>query len=160
MICNKQMPPDARVWVYQSNRALSDAELSAIKEAGIRFISDWTAHGADLKAGFDILYSHFIIISVDERQVAAGGCSIDKSIHFIKELEKQFNLSLLNRMQVAYRSEGKIKICNLSEFEKLIAQKKVDQSTVVFNNTISTKAAFDKEWEIPLEQSWLSRVLI
>lgn len=153
------MPLDSRVWVFQSNRAFSDIEVKAIEKAGIQFIADWKGHGVSLKASFDILYKHFIVISVDENQAAAGGCSIDEANNFIKKVEQHFNLILLDRMQVAYRKGEEIVVCHLSEFEKLAAQKQVDESTIVFNNMVSTKATFDKEWEVPLKQSWQSRVL-
>ena len=155
-----QMPNEARIWVYQSNRLLSNAEVSGIKKSGIEFIADWAAHGAALKASFAVLYSRFIIIAVDEKQALASGCSIDKSVKFIKALEQQFDLNLFDRLQVAYRKGDEILACHLNEFEKLATQGAVNGSTVVFNNMITTKASFDKEWEVPLANSWQKKVLI
>ena len=154
-----QMPPDARLWVYQSNKPLSDAELKAIREEGEQFIAGWSAHGAALRASFEILYGRFVVIAVDEKQALASGCSIDKSVHFIKSLEQKFNLNFFDRMQVAYKKGNEILACPLNEFEKLADQKIVDENTIVFNNMVNSKAAFEKEWEIPLKQSWQSRVL-
>jgi len=159
MTSHKHMPADARLWVYQSNRILSDAEVKAIEEDGLKFISDWAAHGASLKASFDVLHHLFVVIAVDEKQALASGCSIDKSVHFIKELEQKLNLNLFDRMQVAYRTSNEINVCKLSEFEKLAAQGLVNESTIVFNNMVTSKAAFDSEWEVPLKQSWQNRVL-
>jgi hypothetical protein len=153
------MPPDARLWVYQSNRILSAAEVEAVQKAGEDFISGWAAHGASLKASFEVLHSLFIVIAVDEQQALASGCSIDKSVHFIKALEQQLHLNLFDRMQVAYRSGNEIKVCKLSEFEKLAASGAVNASTIVFNNMVTSRAAFDKDWEVPLSQSWQNRVL-
>ncbi len=155
-----QMPLNARVWVYQSNRFLSDAEINSIKEQGTIFIQQWAAHGASLKASFDVLYNLFIVIAVDEQQALASGCSIDSSVKFMKELELKFNLNLFDRMQVAYRLDNEIKTCSLSEFEKLAEEEKVNEETIVFNNMITTKTSFDKEWEGPLKKSWQKRVLI
>ena len=153
------MPSDARVWVYQSNTILSDAEVNAIKNEGVHFISDWAAHGASLKASFDVLFNRFIVIAVDEQQAMASGCSIDKSVKFVKELEQKFKLNLFDRMQVAYRKGNEIIVCSLSEFEKLANQGLVNESTIVFNNMVSSKKAFDVEWEVPLKKSWQNRVL-
>ncbi len=153
------MTPDSKIWVYQSNRELSDLEVESITKSGLTFIDGWAAHGASLKASFDIFYNRFLIITVDEKQAMASGCSIDASIRFIKEMEKKFNLNLFDRLQVAYRSENKILSCSLSAFEKLAEQRLVSELTIVFNNMVTTKSAFDNEWEIPLKQSWQSRVL-
>jgi hypothetical protein len=155
----EEMPMDARVWVYQSNTLLSEEEIRAIKIKGAAFIESWAAHGAALKASFDILYDRFIIIGVDEKQAQASGCSIDKSVGFMKALEQEFNLQLFDRMQVAYRKQQEIEVCGLAQFEKLAQQGVVTPSTMVFNNMITTKAAFDTEWEVPLQQSWQKRVL-
>ncbi|HEY0030176.1 MAG TPA: ABC transporter ATPase [Bacteroidia bacterium] len=154
------MPSDARVWVYQSDRVFSDLELNSIMEAGANFISDWAAHGASLKASFDVLHNLFIVIAVDEKQALASGCSIDKSVRFVKELEQKLSLNLFDRMQVAYRKGKEIAICKLADFEKLAVEGAVDATTIVFNNMVSTKAAFDAGWEVPLKKSWQSRVLV
>lgn len=154
-----QMPADARVWIYQSNTRLSDEEVNAIAQEGKAFIESWTAHGAALKASFDILHNRFLVISVDEQQALASGCSIDKSMAFIKSLEKHYQLQLLDRMQVAYRKDEEIHVCALQEFEKRANKGEVTSSTIVFNNMITTKAAFDTAWEVPLQESWQKRVL-
>jgi len=168
MLSIKQMPDSARVWVFQSTKALSDTEVSAIQKAGIDFITNWTAHGASLKASFDILYNRFIIISVDEQQALASGCSIDKSVHFIKNLETQFNLNLFDRMQVAYRTGNEIKACHLNNLrEELLhsmvppnmATKEALGEVIVFNNMVTTKKEFESGWETSLKKSWQSRIL-
>jgi hypothetical protein len=156
----KNMPPEARVWVFQSTRNLSAAEVSAIENSGLSFVTEWSAHGASLKASFNVLYNRFIVIAVDEMQATASGCSIDKSVHFVKELEKQFNLNLFDRMNVAYRKGNEIESCSLSEFEKLAALNIVNETTIVFNNMVDTKSTFDTAWEVPLKKSWQSRVLV
>lgn len=155
----QQMPSDARVWVYQSNSLLSEAEVNTVLQKGKVFIETWTAHGASLKASFDVLFNRFIIISVDEQQAVASGCSIDKSLAFIKSLEQEQKLQLLDRMQVAYRDGAAIEVCALPEFEKRALKGLVNPNTIVFNNMITTKAAFDSSWELPLRESWQKRVL-
>lgn len=155
----QQMPLDSRLWVYQSTTLLSEEEITSILQKGKTFIESWTAHGAALKASFDVLYNRFIIIAVDEQQAMASGCSIDKSLAFIKSLEQEFKLQLLDRMQVAYRDGDSIEVCALPEFEKRAMKGAVNPNTIVFNNMITTKAAFDSSWEIPLKESWQKRVL-
>jgi len=155
-----QMPPDARVWVYQSNRRLLDTEIDIIKKSGQLFLKDWAAHGANLRSSLDVLYNRFVIIAVDEQQALASGCSIDKSVRFIIDMERQLNIGFFDRMQVAYRDKNnEIVACSLSEFEKLASQKSVGPSTIVFNNIVTTKQEFETKWEVPLKQSWQSRVL-
>jgi len=157
----KNMSDNARLWVYQSNRELTSDEIAVIKNKGDNFINGWSAHGAALKASFDILYNRFIIIAVDENQANASGCSIDKSVNFMKELEKIFGITLFDRLQVAYKnSNNNIAACSYSEFEKMAKEDLIKPETIVFNNMVTTKLAFEKEWETPAKNSWLSRAFI
>jgi hypothetical protein len=48
------------------------------------FCIQWTAHGANLKAYGEVRHHRFIVMIVDETAAGASGCSIDKSIHFIR----------------------------------------------------------------------------
>lgn len=162
----ESMPAYARVWVYQNDKEYSAEQLQAVENAGIAFINEWTAHGESLKATFDILYNRFVVIAVDEQQALASGCSIDKSVHFIKYLEKQFNLNLFDRMQVAYRNGNEIKACHITKLlDELTSQSDIGNDknklseVIVFNNMVTTKAEFDTKWEVPLKDSWQSRIL-
>jgi hypothetical protein len=148
------MPPTAKVWVYQSNKALSDTEVKAIEAAGIKFITQWAAHGASLDASFDVLYNRFIVLAVNEQQANASGCSIDSSVRFIKGLEQQFNLNLFDRMQVAYHDDNAINACHFNDLYAQLTALGKDKTqianTIVFNNMITTKQEFDSKWEVPL----------
>ena len=77
--------PQSKVWVYQSNREFTASETEEIKKIGLLFTRDWTAHGSQLNASLDILYNRFIVVMVDENDASASGCSIDKSLAFIKK---------------------------------------------------------------------------
>lgn len=153
----KEMPPDSRVWIYQSTRGLSQKEIEEINIKGQDFIEQWTAHGKLLKASFEIFYDRFLIFFVDEKQAIASGCSIDKSVNFVKEIEKKFNLNLFDRMAVAYKKGNEIISCRLNEFEKLLQKGIVNENTIVFNNLVQSKAEFDKSWEVPVKESWHKR---
>lgn len=156
----QNLPDDAKVWVYQANKVLSGEQLDTLIDKGNVFISEWAAHGASLKASFDVFYNRFVVIAVDEQQAMASGCSIDKSVKFMKEIGQQLGVDFFDRMQVAYiDKEDNVVSCSLNEFEKLANQNHVDENTIVFNNMVTTKAEFDSNWQIPLKNSWQSRVL-
>src|SRR3954466_10284215 len=92
------MPSDSRIWIYQSNRTFSGQEISVIEERAKQFLETWTAHDNALRASFEIRYNHFLLIMIDKNYAQASGCSIDKSVHFIQSLEKEFNITLMDRM--------------------------------------------------------------
>ena len=152
--------PSSRVWVYQADRALNENEVSQINIKATSFIADWTAHGKLLKSHLEIFYNRFLVLFVDESQAGASGCGIDKSVHFIQQLEKDFNLNLMNRLLVAYKQAEEVKSCSLHSFEKGIESGEITASTIVFNNLVTTKQEFDTNWEIPLHQSWHNKMLV
>lgn len=150
--------PQSRVWVYQSNRILTDAEVKSIQQELDNFCENWLAHGNELKAKASILYNVFIILTVDESGYGATGCSIDSSVKIIKKIEADYNLDLLNRFNMAYKIDDKIIIVNKEDFESLISIKKVDENTIVFNNMVQTLEEFETKWEVPFKESWHAQI--
>lgn len=153
------LPEDSRVWVYQANRKLSDAEVSEIHQLTEEFLTQWTAHGAALEAAVEIRYNRFIVIGINQSNVSASGCSIDASVHFIQSLEEQFNVDLLDKMNVTFYSGEYIAHKTLSEFREMAKSKAVNKNTVVFNNLVNTKEEYLENWEVPAHESWHSRFL-
>ena len=145
---------NSRVWIYQADRNLSTEELRPIQERLDAFTATWEAHGKVLKAAAEIKYNRFIIFIVDEAQAPVTGCSIDKSVALLKTIEQEFDLSLFDRMQIAYRDENRIQVCSKAAFEELIAKGLVNENTLVFNNLAQTYGALQTAWEVPGKQSW------
>lgn len=148
----------SRVWIYQSNRAFTTAEEQKIQQKLDDFTAQWQAHGHQLLAKGEIRHQRFIILSVDEQQAGATGCSIDKSVKLMKELEEQFNIDLFDRFQIAYREEEQIRSCNRQEFEDLLRSGQIHQDTLVFNNMVATRKELSSNWEIPMKDSWHAQV--
>ena len=148
-----------RIWIYQSSRDFSDYEIGEIESLGLAFVDQWTSHGANMKAELKTKYNRFILIFADEEQAHASGCSIDKSVHFIQELEKTFSTSLLDRSVVAFRDKNKISTFKFTEFDTLFSKGLLQEETIIFNNLITSPAELESNWEIPINKSWLNKFL-
>ena len=148
---------ESRIWIYQSNRTLSITEINEIESKIKDFFISFTAHGSDLQASFIIKYSRFIVISLNESFNLATGCSIDSSVRFIQDLEQEYNVSLLDKMNVSYRHGEFIAYKPLIEFKKMIKNRSISKKTIVFNNLINSKSEFLNNWEVPMEESWHNR---
>ncbi|HKL36075.1 MAG TPA: hypothetical protein VJ899_07280 [Salegentibacter sp.] len=155
----ENLPDSSRVWIYQANRSFTNEELEEIQSRLDQFVTQWTAHGADLQAGYLIKYKRFIILALDQQINAATGCSIDASVHFIQQLEKEFNVDLLDKMNVSYKQGEFVAYKSLSDFRKMAKQKAVSPKTIVFNNLVNNKAEFHSDWEVPAAESWHKRFL-
>jgi len=150
----EKLPPHSRIWIYQSNRELTTEEIRLIGEATREFLDNWTAHNQALNAGFEIRYNRFLILMADEKSAGASGCSIDKSVHFIKSLETKFNIDFLDRMRFAFKTNGGVEAVQKNEFEQLYKKGILNSDSVVFNNLIETKEELTGKWEIPVKNSW------
>ena len=155
----ENLPETSRVWIYQANRSFTDFEVEEIENRLQKFIEQWTAHGADLKASFELRYKRFIVISLDQQMNAASGCSIDASVQFIQQLEKDYNVELLDRMNVSYKQGDFIAYKTLTDFRKMAKDKAVSPKTIVFNNLVNNKAEYLEDWEVPASESWHKRFL-
>lgn len=153
-----QLPGNSKVWIYQSSRKLIDDEAQQATRLVKDFVNRWTSHSQKVIAEGAVVHNHFIVLAADESAVAVGGCSIDSTFHFIRQIEKQFNIRLFDRTTVAYRDNGAIKTAGQQEFQEMLDKKLVNSDTPVFNNLVATADEFNRNWEIPLSKSWHARL--
>lgn len=144
----------SRVWIYQSDRKLTDAETLQIQVLLDNFTRGWTAHNNQLKAMAEVRYNRFMVLIVDESQAGASGCSIDKSVNFMKQLEQQFSVNLFDRFNLAYRDGEEVKSVPRQQFEELLKQGKINTETIVFNNLAQNVTELQTKWEVPFKDSW------
>lgn len=153
----QDLPKESKIWIYQSNRKFSDEEIIDIESGLKNFVEGWTAHGTSLEASYLIKYNRFIILSVNQNNQVATGCSIDKSVQFIQELEQKYNVDLLDKMNVTFKNGEFIAHKTLIEFKKMAKEKAVSGTTIVFNNLVNNIEEFEDAWEVPAIESWHSR---
>ena len=151
------LPEESRVWIYQANRSFNEQELEEIQAKLNVFIENWTAHGSDLQAGFTIKYKRFIVIGVNETMAHASGCSIDASVKFIQQLEQDYNVDLMDKMNVSYKQGEYVAYKSLTDFRKMAKDKAVSKKTIVFNNLVANVGEFKENWEVPASESWHGR---
>lgn len=155
----KNLPNNSRIWIYQSNRKFSEEEVAEIGVQTEAFLTQWTAHGSDLEAGFEIRHNRFIVIALNQENASASGCSIDASVRFIMTLQDQFEVDLLDKMNVTYYNGEFIAHKSLVDFKKMAKNRSVSSNTVVFNNLVTTKEEYLEHWEVPAKDSWHNRFL-
>ncbi len=153
------LPETSRVWIYQANRSFSASELEEIKSKLDTFVENWSSHGKDLQAGYEIKYKRFIVLALDQELNATTGCSIDDSVSFIQQLEEDYQVDLLDKMNVSYKQGEFVAYKPLTDFRKMAKEKAVSKNTIVFNNLVTNIAEFKENWEVPASESWHSRFL-
>ena len=160
MTAYNELSPQSKVWIYQSDRQFTEAETNRINNELSQFADRWVAHNNALKSFAQVYYDLFIVLIVDEAQYAASGCSIDSSVHFLKNLEKKYNLDLFNRLNIAYKNDsGEIDILHKDQVEQALENGIISEKSIIFNNLVSTKSAFENNWQIPLKASWVAHLV-
>lgn len=125
------------------------------------FLETWTAHRADLRAGFDWLHNRFLVVAVDESSTGASGCSIDALTSQIRRLEEDAGVELLDAGPVWYREpDGDVRRVTREEFRRLAAEGTVTATTPVFDLTVQALGAVQTgSWEVEAGRSWHARLL-
>lgn len=154
-----QLPDDARLWIFAATRPLSAAESAAVLERVDRFIEGWLAHGRPVVGARELRYDRFLLIGADERASGVSGCSIDSLFHTLQGVERELGVTLTEAAPVWYRGNAEeIHCVARSEFREHIANGRVGEDTIVFNNTVTTVGELRQDkWELPLRDSWHAR---
>lgn len=153
------LPGNAKLWVYQASRDLTETDKEIITADTKRFIESWTAHQANLKAGFEILHNLFVVIAVDESFNNASGCSIDAKVNFVKGLGAKTGIDFFNRLRVAFIRDEHVEHAPINAILEELNNGSINQDVIVFNNMVTTVNEFQKSWKLPLKESWIQSMM-
>jgi len=115
-----ELPDSSRIWLHLANRKLVASEEQFLKEELTIFLDSWSAHGKRLQCNATLLFSQYLIFSVDENIESASGCSIDSSVHFAKRMGSELGIDFFTRLEVLVVEGNETRL--LSYFDAL-AQK-------------------------------------
>ena len=151
-----KMPDYARVWVYQADRNLSDAEVQYIQQTLDFQLNNWAAHGAALVGAATVFHKRFVVVAVDENHNQVSGCSIDASTNWLKNLGAEMNLNFFDR-SIAYIQSDEIKTVEMLKIKALVAEGTLTPDTLIFNNLVPNMGEFKKTWNVSAGGSWMKR---
>jgi hypothetical protein len=153
-------PERSRVWIYQASKAFTADQSAEIQETLNDFNANWDSHGRPITSKSVMLYDRFICFIIDDSPNKAGGCSIDTSVHLMKQFESTYGIELFNRLQVVgLATNGDLIHFDFKDTPKLLAEGKMNADSPIFNNTVSTLGAMKSDWMQALKDSWLKKYL-
>ena len=153
----EQLSDQSKVWIYANPNPFTQAQIEVITKELTVFTQTWQAHGAELKASFEIKYNHFIVIAVDEDHHAPSGCSIDKSVQIIKNIESNLQIDLMNRLVVYVLVNNDVHVIPSKDIPLTIDNGLLQSDSQVFDNTITSVSKYRKQWITPAQSTWLNR---
>ena len=148
---------NSRVWIYQSNRPFSPIEALRVEEKLYAFTSTWQTHGTPVKGYGILLFGQFIVLMADETGTNVSGCSTDSSVHLIKKIEEDFEVSLFDRHDVAFIIDDSIRVIPFSKLKEDNENEWDRSDSLYFNNMVQTKEELENQWIIPVREGWLGK---
>lgn len=155
----QEFPDTSKVWIYQADRPFREEDIPVIKQKVSDFVQNWISHNNRLRAAGDVLHGRLVVLMVDESRAGASGCSIDKSVYFLKSLQAEYGVDLFNRMFFTFLNDGKPETVSRDEFERLYREGKIDDNTQVFDTLVNNKKDFDQGLVKSLGESWHKRLV-
>lgn len=147
-------PNNSRLWLYQTDRALTPTEMDWLSGELKGFVKEWAAHGTKLWADGALVNPYFVAFVVDESVTAPSGCSIDSSVKFLKASGKELQVDFFTRMKVCMDNQGLIEQINFSEFQN----KQLTGEELIYDALISTLDELRNSWPRKVKESSLAGV--
>lgn len=147
----------SRAWIYQANRRFGLSEALQIEKMLEEFVTGWHAHGTGVKGYANLFFGQFIVLIADESHHPVSGCSTDSSVRMVKQIEKVFDVSLFDRLLLAFLVKDKVEAIPMAQLHYALENGFIDGSTLYFNNTAGTLRELRSGWLIPLRDSWLGK---
>ena len=153
----QQLSDDAKVWIYPCSRKFYPQELAPINEKISSFMISWS-ESIEGDVSFQLLHERFIVFGVEE-DVKITNKHLDEQVAFILKLQLEYEVELLDKMNVCFKQGEFIQYKDVKEFKKLLKNKSVNEKTIVFDNLVQTKYDLEHYWEVPITDSWYNRFL-
>ncbi|SED20670.1 hypothetical protein SAMN04489761_4620 [Tenacibaculum sp. MAR_2009_124] len=149
---------EARVWIYPASRKFYPQEIEDLKGKLQAFVSSWKNSDEEFKASFEIKYNRFIVFYA-EKNVSLKSTDIDEQVSFILLLQNEYEIDLLDKMNVCFKQGEFVQYKEIKAFKKMLKEKSVSSKTIVFDNLVQSKYDLENYWEVPMSESWYNRFL-
>lgn len=150
-------PDSSRVWIFQADRQLPEDEIGQANAQIYAFTQQWTSHNHLLRATGGLLHDLFVILVADESRAGASGCSIDTSVHFIRELGARYDVDFFDRLHFAYLKDDHVHRLHRDALAGALQRDEISDQTLFFDNLVKDKETFLKRWVTPFGESWMRR---
>ena len=78
-------------------------------------------------------------------------------MRLVKDIEQRFGVNMFERTTLAFAVKDKIQLLPLSQLQYAVDNGFINGDTLYFNNLVQTKEELEKEWIIPVKDSWLGK---
>jgi hypothetical protein len=140
-------PDESRIWLYQTNRALSEDEMLTVRKRLNSFVQDWAAHGDKLWGSAEVVNPYFVAVIVNDALTPPSGCSIDASVKEIKALGELLSVDFFTRLKVTFLKNDEINQIDFSDLSQL------EPNTPIFDPLLANLGELRQQFPVELEKS-------
>lgn len=151
------LPDSARVWVYTSERLLSEQEQSLIHLKSEHFLGSWQSHQLDVRSSYEIKENRFLIVAVDESYNGISGCGIDKSLHFVQELESELGISFTNKTNVVFENDEAQIVLPFVQIKSATSEGIISTESLYYNTLVSNIGELKTNFKINVQEGWVRK---
>jgi hypothetical protein len=148
----------AKVFIYPSSRKFYTTEVGELIEKIQLFLKNWSEENTQ-NIAYQFLYNRFLVFFVDDQENPLKNNEIDAIVTFIFQLENDYSISLLDKMNVCFKQGEYVQYKELKDFKGLLKNKALTEKSIVFDNLVTTKGDFENNWETSIADSWYNRFL-
>lgn len=150
------LPDSSRVWVFGSDRPLSDEATELLMAEVERHLMEWKAHGEPLTAAYEWRYGRLLVVAVDQRSAGASGCSIDGLFRVLQGLESRLDARLVGGGRVYYRdNHGEVQSAERHELETLRETSAIRPDSAVFDTSLTDLGSLRQGFERAAKKTWV-----
>jgi hypothetical protein len=154
------LPDSARVWVFGSDRPLSEEATDSLLKEVEAYLSEWKAHGEPLTVGYEWRFGRLLVVGVDQRTAGASGCSIDGLFRVLQGLESGVGARLVGGGRVFYRDgHGEVQSVERHELKPLLESGEIRADSVVFDTSLTDLGSLREGFERPARKSWAAGLM-
>lgn len=153
----RDLPANARVWIFASSRPLKGHEVKGLLDDVGRFLEQWKAHGTPLRSAREWRDDRFLAIGVDPTAEQASGCSIDGLFRGLQALERALATTLVGGGRVFYRdATGEPQLALRNEVPALFDRGVLTDETPVFDTSVTDAKAYRERFVQPVRDTWIA----
>jgi len=151
--------PSSKVWLFTLNKTLKEHEQMSIQMDIDTFCAHWDSHGVVLKSSGFILFSRILMLVVDESFHPISGCSMDKSVAFVKNLETKYNISLFDRLLQSALINNEWQTASTTIWSEKLMSNEINLETLFIDTLVNN--LYDAQYHLTknLGSFWLKRII-
>jgi hypothetical protein len=151
--------PASKVWLYTSDKIFDELAERSIQHDLNHFCSQWDSHGMGLKAKGFIIYSRIIVLLVDESFHTISGCSMDKSVAFLKNIELKYNINLFDRLLQTALFQDKWQTFPTALWSQKLKANEINLNTLFIDTLVNNLQDYQNHLTKKLGDFWLKRII-